>query len=327
MPYRQTTVAGHPAVSLYNDTVELIALPAVGGRISHLRLRRRGREWLWHNPALEFKVPPSDPGTSPTVYVDQFDSGGWDECFPTVGACYLPGSQDRRWLPDHGELWHAGWRHDLFNSNGVTSWRSVAECRTVPAVFSRRVEIADPDGPDEGRVTFHYGVRSTGSDPFPFLWSAHPLLTAQPGTRIELPGVSRVRVASVLGRNDLTIDSEIDWPMEGTGFHVMPPGEGWAVKLFAQSPAEGRAIVTDPLRGESLELQWDGRDVPWIGLWVNPGGFGPEGAPHYTLAVEPCLAGPDALDRAVSDWRVAPILRPGEERSWRLTVIVREAVS
>lgn len=326
MPYRQTTVDGIPAVSLHNDSLELIALPAVGGRISNLRLRRRGREWLWHNPVLQFTPPPSDPPGSPTIYVEQFDSGGWDECFPTVGACYLPGSKTQ-WLPDHGELWHAAWRHDLLSGKGVSTWRSVAECRSVPAVFTRRVELTDQSEQGSGAVTFHYAVRSVGTEPFPFLWSAHPLLTAQAGTRVELPGVTRVKVASLLGRNDLTIDSEIPWPIEGTDFYVMPPGEGWAAKLFAPSPAEGRAVITDPLRGESLELQWDGADIPWIGVWLNPGGFGPEGSPHYTLAVEPCLAAPDALDRAVSDWRVAPILRPGEERSWRLTVIVREAVS
>jgi galactose mutarotase-like enzyme len=327
MPYRQTLVSGLPAISLYNNTVELIAVPSAGARITHLRLRRRGREWLWHNPVLPFVVPPPDPGNSPSIYVDRFDSGGWDECFPTVGACALPGSSVDRWLPDHGELWHANWTHDLLGQGGATIWRSIARCRTVPAIFTRRVELADHSGDDAGTVTFHYSVRSTGSEPFPFLWSAHPLLTAQPGTRIELPGVSRVRVGSTLGRHDLTADGEIPWPLAGDNFFVMPPGEGWAAKLFAESPAAGRALITDPLRGETLELQWDGSAIPWIGLWINPGGFGPEGAPHYTLAVEPCLAAPDALDRAVRDWRVAPILRPGEERTWRLTVVLREAVS
>jgi galactose mutarotase-like enzyme len=327
MPYRQTSVADLPAVSLYNDALELIGLPSVGARVTHLRLRR-GREWLWHNQALPFVMPPADPGTAPTVYVDRFDSGGWDECFPTVGACPLPGSAaGAPWLPDHGELWHAAWRHDLFTRDQVTTWRSVAECRTIPAVFTRWIALPETGDDGGGRVAFHYSVRSTGAESFPFLWSAHPLLTAQPGTRIELPGVSRVRVGSVQGRHDLAPGAEISWPLTEAGAYTMPAAEGWAAKLFAAAPAEGRAVITDPLRGEVLELKWDGAQVPWIGLWINPGGFGPEGAPHYTLGVEPCLAAPDRLDHAALDWRVAPILRPGEERTWQLTVVLREGVS
>jgi len=326
MPFRQTTVADLPAVSLYNDVLELIGLPSVGARVTHLRLRGRGREWLWHNPVLPFTVPPAEPGPAPDVYVDRFDSGGWDECFPTVGACPRPGAPEGSpLLPDHGELWHAAWRHDLFTVGGLTTWRSIAECRTVPAVFTRRIELAEAEAGDG--VTFRYSLRSTGSEPFPYLWSAHPLLTAQPGTRLELPGVSRVRVASAQGRNDLVLGSEIPWPLDQAGMFIMPPAEGWAAKLFAASPPEGRAVITDPLRGEALELAWDGGEVPWLGLWLNPGGFGPAGAPHYTLGIEPCLAAPDRLDGAVNDWRVAPILRPGEERAWRLTVVLREGVS
>ena len=35
---------------------------------------------------------------------------GWDECFPTVGPCPLPGAAPGAPpLPDHGELWGASW--------------------------------------------------------------------------------------------------------------------------------------------------------------------------------------------------------------------------
>jgi galactose mutarotase-like enzyme len=327
MPYRQTAVTGLPAVSLYNDTLELIAVPSVGARITNLRRRRRGREWLWHNPVLPFVAPPVEPGPSPTIYVDRFDSGGWDECFPTVGACSLPGAGGGpASLPDHGELWHAEWKHDLLHGDGKTVWRSVVQCRSVPALFTRWVELPDIDA-GEGRVTFRYSVRSTGSAPFPYLWSSHPLLNPQPGTRIELPGITSVKVDAVLGRSDLVPDTEIAWPPAGGESFIMPGPEGWATKLFARSPAEGMARITDPARGEGLELSWDGAEIPWLGLWINPGGFGPAESRHFTLAVEPCLAGPDRLDRAVNDWQVAPILHPGEERSWRLTVVLRDEAS
>jgi galactose mutarotase-like enzyme len=328
MPDRQTTVAGLPALSLYTDRLELVGIPEAGARITHLRLRRRGREWLWRNRSLPFVLPPADPGPSPSIYVDRYDSGGSDECFPTVGACPRPGSSpEGPWLPDHGELWRAPWRHDVFTRGGFTTWRSVTECGTVPAVFSRQAGIDEsPDG-ESGKVSFEYRLRSTGAEPFPYLWSAHPLLNVQPGTTVELPGVSQVRVGAVQGLQHLVPDAETTWPPEPGDRFTIPAPAGWAAKLFARSPSRGRAVVTDPLRGEALELQWDGGETPWVGLWLNPGGFGPTSEPYYNLAAEPCLAAPDQLDRAVREWRMAPFLRPGEDRTWRLTVVLREASS
>jgi hypothetical protein len=61
VPFRQTTVAGFPAIALRSEEIEVVAVPAIGMKLTHLR-RLRGREWLRGS-----------------------DSGGWDECFPTAG--------------------------------------------------------------------------------------------------------------------------------------------------------------------------------------------------------------------------------------------------
>jgi galactose mutarotase-like enzyme len=318
MPYRQTTVAGLPALALFNEELELVAVPSAGARITHLR-RRNGREWLWRNPQLPLSVPPIEIPRHPTIYVDRYDSGGWDECFPTVGACPLPGAPaDAPPLPDHGELWCAEWQHDLLANAEITTWRSVVTCRTVPAEFQREITL------DGDRIHFDYRLRSLGTEPFPYLWCAHPLFTLQPGTLLELPGVSRARVAAVQGRHDFSVGSEVPWPLDGgAGFRVPETG-GWAAKLFLESAGTGGARLTDPTRGETLELQWDATEVPLVGLWLNLGGWSPAGEPYVNLAIEPCLAAPDRLDEAVESWGLAPILPPQGERVWRLTVALRE---
>jgi len=95
VPFRQTTVSGFPAIALRSPEIEVVVVPALGMKLTNLR-RLRGREWLWRNEQIPLRLPGS--GTS---YVETADSGGWDECFPTVGP-----SLD---LPDHGELWSADW--------------------------------------------------------------------------------------------------------------------------------------------------------------------------------------------------------------------------
>ena len=102
MSFRQTSVSGFPAVALRSAQVEIVAVPAIGMKLTNLR-RLNGREWLWRSDQIP--LAPPEPGAS---YVETADSGGWDECFPTVGACPIPGAPPGTPpLPDHGELWSA----------------------------------------------------------------------------------------------------------------------------------------------------------------------------------------------------------------------------
>ena len=96
------------------DTVTLGAadarveiVPALGGKIASLRLG--GREWLWTSDVLP-RVAPTEAlaADDSASYVRVADTGGYDECLPTVGAARIPSdatSYAGLALPDHGELW------------------------------------------------------------------------------------------------------------------------------------------------------------------------------------------------------------------------------
>jgi hypothetical protein len=73
MSFRQTRVSGFPAIALRSDQVEVVAVPALGMKLTNLR-RLNGREWLWRSDQIPLKLPAA--GAS---YVDTADSGGWDE--------------------------------------------------------------------------------------------------------------------------------------------------------------------------------------------------------------------------------------------------------
>jgi galactose mutarotase-like enzyme len=314
MPIRQVTVSGFPAVALRAAELEAVVVPTLGMKISNLR-RTRGREWLWRNPRMPFAEPV--PGTS---YVERADSGGWDECFPTVGPSTVPGDPAAPALPDHGELWSAHWTSSVFERDRAPTLAAFAAGTRFPYEFHREISL-DPAEPVM-RVRYH--VRHTGGAPFPWIWSSHPLLNVQPGSVLELPGVSQVRVDAAHGRPDLEIDDHVSWA-GGIGGRAerfeFPAAEkgGWAAKLFADS--SGSAMLTDPVRGERLEFRAAPAEVPQIGVWINAAGWAPGGAlPYYNLALEPCIGAPDRLDRAAVDWNLAHMLSEGEERRWSLEV-------
>ena len=320
MSFRQTSVAGFPAIALQSDELEVVAVPAIGMKLTNLR-RRRGREWLWSSDQIPLAPPAPDAS-----YVDTADSGGWDECFPTVGPSPIPGAPvGTPPLPDHGELWSAAWTSSVWEHPGGTTLAGTARGRLLPYEFHRELTL-DPAAPV---VRLRYRLRHTGVSPFPWIWSSHPLFNVQPGTVLELPGVSQVRLDAVHGRTDLAPGDVVSWAGAVGGERdrfVLPESGGWAAKLFGDVGPTGRLVLTDPRRGERLELAVRPAEVPQVGVWINCGGWAPAGRrPYYNLALEPCIGAPDRLDEAVGTWGTFQTLAPGEVREWGVEVWVPEA--
>jgi galactose mutarotase-like enzyme len=318
MSFRQTKVSGFPAVALRSNQVEIVAVPAIGMKLTNLR-RLTGREWLWRSDQIPLALP--EPGAS---YVETADSGGWDECFPTVGPCPVPGRPVGPSLPDHGELWSASWSSSVFEHAEGTTLAGFARGLVFPYEFQRQVTL-HPEGP---LVRIHYRLRHTGEEPFPWIWSSHPLLNVQPGSELSVPGVRQVKIDAVHGRDDINENDVVSWPGAiGGQAHrfIFPQDGGWAAKIFGDLGPDGRMSVTDPRRGERLELVVRPQEVPQVGMWINCRGWAPPGRrPYYNLALEPCIGAPDRLDVAVQDWHSAQTLHPGEEREWSVEVSLLE---
>jgi galactose mutarotase-like enzyme len=280
-------------------------------KLTNLR-RLNGREWLWRSDQI-----PLAPPKAGASYVETADSGGWDECFPTVGPCPIPGAPlGTPPLPDHGELWSASWTSTVYDSVEGTTLAGSARGTIFPYEFYREITL----DPFEPVVHFRYLLRHTGDAPFPWIWSAHPLLNVQPGSVLTLPDVTQMKVAAVHGRNDWNENDVISWPgaLGGdSGGFTFPEAGGWAAKLFSDLGAQGRLRLTDPRQGERLEFLVNPVNVPQVGIWINCGGWAPAGrTPYYNLALEPCIGAPDRLDLAVLEWSTAQTLHPGEERRW-----------
>jgi galactose mutarotase-like enzyme len=228
-------------------------------------------------------------------------------------------------LPDHGELWSAVWTTSVYDGPDGTTLAGSATGTSFPYEFHRRVTL-DPVKPV---VRFHYALRHTGDEAFPWIWSSHPLLNVQPGSVLSLSGVTQAKVAAVHGRDDWEEDDVINWPgaLTGeTGAFTFPSNGRWAAKLFADLGESGQATLTDPRNGEQLEFRVDPSKVPQVGIWINCSGWAPAPfTPYYNLALEPCIGAPDRLDLAALEWNTAQTLKPGEERQWSIEVRLPEA--
>jgi hypothetical protein len=126
-------------------------------------------------------------------------------------------------------LWTAEWASSVYeHPRGTTLAGSAAEL-LLPYEFHRELTV----DPEEPVVRLRYRLRHTGSAPFSWIWSAHPVLNVQPGTLLELPTVHQVRLDAVHGRDDLARNDIVSWPAgiggREEGFRF-PEDGGWAVK-------------------------------------------------------------------------------------------------
>ena len=296
-------------------------VPELGGKLSALEIANR--QWLWSNPSI-----PHHPPIEGLPYAEHSDSGGFDECFPTIAPCQIPSSIrgfGGAALPDHGELWTQRTGFELVANAGeprvVTAWHG----QRMPYVMTRTIRVTG-----EGSVVMDYRVDNNGSDPFPFIWSAQPLMPLTSKTRIILPEGIRGRIASEHGIDLGRGNRDQRWPHFRLGDRIVDMSrpdavpKRFACKIFFEMPAVPVAIEEGDLR-----LEIESSQVPNLGLWINRSGLSPnKRIPAYrNLALQPCIGAPDSLSDALGEWKGAHWLAPGEGREWRLTWRARPLTS
>jgi galactose mutarotase-like enzyme len=177
-------------------------------------------------------------------------------------------------LPDHGEAWRFPWQ-----VGSVTRSSVFMRCagRVVPWELGRRIEL------DEDRVRVSYTYTNRGTSPHHAYWCAHPLFRFEAGMEIGVPGGSRLGGLA----------------------------EGTSEKSFLLRGSVDRARL-GWRSGAAIELAWDARVTPYVGVWVCNGDLGG----YRQVAIEPATGGGDRPDAG----EPAPLLGPGEELEWWLEV-------
>lgn len=310
---RTASPIGSAELSAGGTTV--VVMPALGGKI--VSLHAAGREWLWRNARIPFQ-PPGDEGS----FALTGDSGGLDECFPTVAPCTLPtgiGPYGGTSLPDHGELWSQATTFTLeTRADGMhasTEWRG----RRLPYRFTRALFVGG-----DGRVEMRYAVVNEGDKRLPFVWASHALLPLTKHSRIVLPPNARTRVWAQYGIELGGPGAEVRWPRVASAGRILDlshpeqVASRFACMLFVDLTTDRVAVEED---GARLDVVVDPAQVPCVGLWINKGEWAPfrSRRGYRTLGVEPCIGGAGSLTEALGAWRSAAWLEPGQRREWLVT--------
>lgn len=318
MNVKQHSIDSLRAIEVDNGIIAISIFPELGGKLGSLEDLRTGKQWLWRSDRIALARQPW--GVS---YIKEADSGGWDECFPTVAPCIYPlGSRRGTSLPDHGDVWSQVWAVRVEQDADAVSIQGRCEAVTLPCDFMRTITLRN----ESATLEMQYEVRNRGSEEIAFIWSAHPLFRIEPGMSLEFPRSARFNLYSATPTTRVPGRTNLHWPFavdNGTrriALDTLPDRDaGIAFKIWSEPLHEGWARLV--AAGGALRFSFDVREVPQIALWLNAGGWsGIGGEPYYNLALEPCIGAQDSLEEAVLQHKQYAVLRAGESRRWSLGI-------
>ncbi|AQQ67183.1 hypothetical protein Mag101_05675 [Microbulbifer agarilyticus] len=318
-------IEGIPAYRIENPKLSLAVIPELGGKIVSLQSNALQTEWLWKSDRTPYQKAELDHS-----YTQQHDTGGIDECFPSVDACQLPksaGAYAGLSLPDHGELYGRPWEVTTC-AVGQDHWATLTlkrHCTTLPCEFERTLLVA----PREGLIEFQYRIRNHSDSHVPFSWCMHPALRIEPGMRLRLPVNHQLHCSFASDDAPLSTGDIFPWPTTASGFDLSTipdqhPSQGFAAKLLSHRDffdcrqQNEMAVIglENPSTGETLCFELPPSEIPQIALWLNYHGWaGDGGIPYFNLVLEPAIGNADSLS-TLFQRNTAPSIAPSATRAW-----------
>ena len=286
-----------PALRVETAALTALYLPEDGGKLVSLKAKRDGFEFLCQNPAPAYARLAYDGS-----YI-QSECASWDDMFPTID----PWTPDvgpfagKTWL-DHGEVCRLPMQTSV-TKDGIRMHTSLRE---LPVDFEK---VISPCA--DGALAVTYTLTNRSEHPFPYIWAAHCMLRGTDDLRVETPYPVDAPAAYMFGG-----EAAPSLPRDRlTGY---APGSGAAYKFYYTAPTDGGFVAGRyTASGHRFEMDYraDAAAVPYVGIWINNGGF----KDLYNIALECCTAPYDAPDKAM-DKGYCSVLGPREARTFTIRI-------
>lgn len=281
-------------VILESDHLVVSVAPRVGGKITSLRHKPTGHEFLWRNTSLWLTPCPPGSAYDPNFY------GGIDEILPGD----VPERVDGVPYPDHGELWtlslSATASGDGLHCSGLLPLSGLQYGRHMS------LDAASP------RVFFDYVITNTADAERHFLWKPHAALRIAEGDVIQCPARFACVADSAWSR--YSDAAPFLWPMvDGTRVDTVPGNIGATDFFFLYDLERGELAWHRPSSNLTFRYTFDMAVFPYACFFASYGGF----YGHYTMVIEPCSAMPLSVNEARARGQCTR-LAPGESLRTRL---------
>jgi galactose mutarotase-like enzyme len=300
------------AVILENDSLKVTLLAEIGSKIASIIYKPLNYEALWQNPGKRYKR---------TNYGDSYPAGefsGFDEMFPSISRCFYENSP---WagveIPDHGEVWSIPWQYSIEKDHVALEVKGVR----LPYKLCKKVFLED------NRIRIEYQATNLSDNDMDFIWAAHPLFNTSKGMEFIVPAGMNKIVNAVPGKRLPDYGKTYDFPItqlaDGSKFNLAVVPEkndyGYQKYYFVGKVTEGWCIIYNPARKLNIGLSFPKEKVPYLGMWLNEGGWDGQ----YNIAPEPATAAMDSIT-AAKLWQASSVLKAGQKIDWHLNIDFKE---
>jgi hypothetical protein len=269
---------GFQACVLENDILRVTVLPQVGAKVHQMIFKPADRDLLYHHPRTEVRQPVFG------VNVDNWWTGGIDECVPTGAPCVVDGEE----LPYLGEAWSMPWTAQQVSATEVTFTRDGV---ITPFRIERTMSLA----PGEPFVRMRHRLTNIGTAPFRFIWGVHPGLPVGPATMIQIPARTGVIQDSWPGDRLGASGATYPWPKRELTEPGPEPGGTWDMH-YATDLEDGWLAVWDAQWQSGFGMTFPHDLFRCVWVWLVDGGW----RGIRCVAVEPWTGYPGALDEAIA---------------------------
>lgn len=263
------------AILVESELLRAAFLPQDGAKMASLTDLTCGKELLAVRAPEEYRVLTYDGS-----YVDA-ECSAFDDLCPTIDP-YTPEKGACRGIPypDHGEWCRLPFEVRIEDGQVIFS----AKSRLFPLRYRKSVSVAQ-----NGGLLIRYSVANEGTEALDWLWAGHIMLRGEDGMRLITPFAPDAPAETVFATKGYPPEA---LPRDRlTGFR---PGEGATYKFYYLDRMAEGCFGVRYRDGRVLSFDYDETKLPYLGVWLNNGGF--QGI--YNLAPEPCTAPFDAPDRA-----------------------------
>ncbi len=253
-------------ICINTEKLRFTYLPDNGGKLVSIK-DNWDREWLAQD---------ENPHYIPIRLGDSYVEGevsGADEMFPTIDPCVCNGYE----YPCHGEVCRVS--HSFEESEGsVVMTYASAECG-----YKYTKTVTEND---DGGACIEYRIENMRDEKLPCLWALHTMFAAVPGGRV-IAGIGNDEMVEIMFDETARLGKSGDVLKLDEQSLISSPfvSGGEAYKYYFTSKLnEGFCGYVDDKNGTGIKLSYDPEMLPYIGVWMNNGGF----KNMYNAAVEPC---------------------------------------
>ncbi len=251
------------ALEFNTDKYRAVFLPYNGAKMASLTDKKLNLELLSESDGEKYK-----PLTENGNYVES-ECSAFDDMFPTIDL-YVPQSGERKGIlyPDHGEVCRGCFDFEINDSSQELTMSYVS--RTLSYKYKKQITAGE-----DGSVIIKYKIENMLSEDFPFIWAAHIMLASHKGGYFILP--------EEFGRDaEIMFDSKNERSKRGdiikitddllTTAEFSPGGDTYKFYFISKTEA-GNIKYALPSFKTSVVLRYDSEKLPFLGIWMNNGGF------------------------------------------------------